>query len=112
MPYTSHPAHYTLHPPAFNWQRTSYSLKPFVLPLLPHCSLRAGFDHELVGLVSDAVKIPVIASSGAGQPSHFTDVFNATKCSAALAAGIFHRDEVTISQVKDHMKANAIPTRV
>eukprot|EP00740_Mantoniella_antarctica_P004778 CAMPEP_0181357680 /NCGR_PEP_ID=MMETSP1106-20121128/5097_1 /TAXON_ID=81844 /ORGANISM="Mantoniella antarctica, Strain SL-175" /LENGTH=594 /DNA_ID=CAMNT_0023470573 /DNA_START=74 /DNA_END=1858 /DNA_ORIENTATION=- len=71
-----------------------------------------GFDHELVGLVSDAVKIPVIASSGAGQPSHFTDVFNATKCSAALAAGIFHRDEVTISQVKDHMKANAIPTRV
>ena len=70
-----------------------------------------GFDHELVGMVSDAVKIPVIASSGAGKPSHFTDVFNATKCSAALAAGIFHRDEVEISEVKAHMKENSIPTR-
>tara|TARA_B100000482_G_scaffold32829_1_gene20885 strand:+ start:222 stop:662 length:441 start_codon:yes stop_codon:yes gene_type:complete len=69
-----------------------------------------GFDHELVGLVSDAVTIPVIASSGAGEPSHFTDVFNATKCSAALAAGIFHRGEVDISEVKDHMKSGAIPT--
>ena len=64
-----------------------------------------GFDHELVGLVSDAVKIPVIASSGAGCPAHFTDVFNATKCSAALAAGIFHRNEVQISQVKDEMRS-------
>lgn len=70
-----------------------------------------GFDHELVGLVSDAVKIPVIASSGAGRPSHFTDVFNATTCSAALAAGIFHRGEVDISEVKEHMRDNAIPTR-
>ena len=69
-----------------------------------------GFDHELVGLVSDAVTIPVIASSGAGEPSHFTDVFNATKCSAVLAAGIFHRGEVDISEVKDHMKSGAIPT--
>ena len=56
------------------------------------------------------VTIPVIASSGAGEPSHFTDVFNATECSAALAAGIFHRGEVDISEVKDHMKSGAIPT--
>ena len=40
-----------------------------------------GFDHELVNLVSDAVGIPVIASSGAGCPEHFTNVFNVTKCS-------------------------------
>jgi glutamine amidotransferase/cyclase len=71
-----------------------------------------GFDHELVGLVSDAVGIPVIASSGAGCPQHFTDVFNATKCSAALAAGIFHREEVLVSEVKDHMVSNGLPTRV
>jgi glutamine amidotransferase/cyclase len=70
-----------------------------------------GFDHELVGLVSDAVTIPVIASSGAGKPSHFTDVFEATNCSAALAAGIFHRGEVVISEVKDHMRENGVPTR-
>ena len=70
-----------------------------------------GFDHELVGLVSDAVSIPVIASSGAGKPSHFTDVFGATNCSAALAAGIFHRGEVAISEVKDHMRKNGVPSR-
>ena len=70
-----------------------------------------GFDHELVGLVSDAVKIPVIASSGAGCPRHFVDVFSSTNCSAALAAGIFHRGEVDISEVKADMRENAIPTR-
>jgi imidazole glycerol-phosphate synthase len=69
-----------------------------------------GFDHELVGLVSEAVNIPVIASSGAGCPQHFTDVFKSTKCSAALAAGIFHREEVLVSEVKDNMKANGLPT--
>ena len=70
-----------------------------------------GFDHELVSLVSDAVGIPVIASSGAGCPEHFTNVFNATKCSAALAAGIFHREEVLVSEVKEHMQTNGLPTR-
>ena len=71
-----------------------------------------GFDHELVGLVSEAVSIPVIASSGAGCPKHFTDVFEATNCSAALAAGIFHRGEVAISDVKAHMKSENVPTRM
>lgn len=53
-----------------------------------------GFDLELVRQVSAAVRIPVIASSGAGNPGHFADVFEGTECSAALAAGIFHRKEV------------------
>ncbi|KAL6756741.1 hypothetical protein V8C86DRAFT_2643894 [Haematococcus lacustris] len=71
-----------------------------------------GFDLELVEAVSSAVRIPVIASSGAGSPEHFTQVFKQTGCSAALAAGIFHRREVDISHVKDHMAANALPTRL
>ena len=40
------------------------------------------------------------------------DVFEATSCSAALAAGIFHRNEVEISEVKDHMRDKDLPTRV
>ena len=67
---------------------------------------------ELVGAVSSSVTIPVIASSGAGQPSHFSDVFAATKASAALAAGIFHRREVPIAAVKQHMAAVGVPTRL
>ncbi|KAF5839125.1 hypothetical protein DUNSADRAFT_1523 [Dunaliella salina] len=73
---------------------------------------KQGFDHELVGAVSDAVSIPVIASSGAGVPEHFTQVFKATRCSAALAAGIFHRQEVNIADVKQHMAENLLPTRL
>ena len=71
-----------------------------------------GFDLELVKAVAAAVSVPVIASSGAGAPSHFTDVFRGTRCSAALAAGIFHRREVAIAEVKAHMAANGLPARV
>ena len=48
----------------------------------------SGFDHELINDVKDTVRIPVIASSGAGNPSHFQDVFIATKTDAALGAGM------------------------
>ena len=66
---------------------------------------------ELVRAVSDAVGIPVIASSGAGAPGHFTEVFQSTGAAAALAAGIFHRKEVQISEVKSHMASSGIPVR-
>ena len=72
-----------------------------------------GFDLDLVKAVSDAVGIPVIASSGAGKPGHFAEVFESVPgCSAALAAGIFHRREVAISEVKRAMGDAGIPTRV
>ncbi len=70
-----------------------------------------GFDHSLMKAVSDAVSIPVIASSGAGNEQHFTDVFTATNVQAALAAGMFHRKEVEIDAVKKHMMSNGIPSR-
>jgi glutamine amidotransferase/cyclase len=71
-----------------------------------------GFDLELVEAVSSAVSIPVIASSGAGLPEHFSQVFERTGAAAALAAGIFHRREVPISAVKEHMAERRIPTRL
>jgi glutamine amidotransferase/cyclase len=63
----------------------------------------SGFDIELVNAVTSAVTIPVIASSGAGSVEHFHEVFTETKAESALAAGIFHRREVPISAVKDHL---------
>jgi glutamine amidotransferase/cyclase len=59
-----------------------------------------GFDIELINAVKAAVSIPVIASSGAGSADHFLEVFTNTKAEAALAAGIFHRGEVSIEKVK------------
>ncbi|KAL1794089.1 hypothetical protein ACET3X_007510 [Alternaria dauci] len=64
----------------------------------------SGFDIELINDVKDAIKIPVIASSGAGHPGHFEDVFAKTKTDAALGAGMFHRGEYTVKQVKDHLQ--------
>ena len=70
-----------------------------------------GFDHALMNAVSNAVTIPIIASSGAGTAQHFTDVFQKTRVQAALAAGMFHRKEVEIEAVKKHMRDNGIPAR-
>uniref|UniRef100_UPI0040576E9B imidazole glycerol phosphate synthase subunit HisF n=1 Tax=Candidatus Electronema sp. TaxID=2698783 RepID=UPI0040576E9B len=64
----------------------------------------AGFDLELVRAVKAAVRIPVIASSGAGCSEHFLEVFQQTGADAALAAGIFHRKEVPIGEVKNHLR--------
>ena len=61
-----------------------------------------GFDIDLIKLISDAVSIPVIASSGAGAVKHFSEVFNETNASAALAAGIFHRKEVKLTSSQIH----------
>ena len=71
-----------------------------------------GYDIALITAVSKAVTIPVIASSGAGQVSHFSEVFNSTDVPAALAAGIFHRNEVPIQSVKDHLVSLMIPCRL
>jgi glutamine amidotransferase/cyclase len=63
-----------------------------------------GFDLELIQAVKDAVGIPVIASSGAGCVEHFQEVFQETAVESALAAGIFHRREVPISDVKKFLQ--------
>jgi glutamine amidotransferase/cyclase len=57
------------------------------------------------------VGIPVIASSGAGRVEHFSEVFEGAGVEAALAAGIFHRQEVPIAAVKAHLKARGIEVR-
>jgi imidazole glycerol-phosphate synthase len=63
----------------------------------------SGFDIELINAVKQAVTLPVIASSGAGCAAHFYDVFTRTEAESALAAGIFHREEVPIGEVKAHL---------
>jgi len=71
----------------------------------------SGYDLELTKMVKEAVTIPVIASSGAGKVEHFSEVFEATDADAALAAGIFHREEVPIAAVKEHLRKKGIEVR-
>ncbi len=72
---------------------------------------KKGYDIAMTKAVCDAVRIPVIASGGAGKVEDFADVFEETGCDAALAASLFHYNELTIDEVKASMKARGIPTR-
>ena len=70
-----------------------------------------GFDLELIRSVKAAVKIPVIASSGAGNADHFAEVFEKTNVDAALGAGMFHRGEWTVKQVKGQLQKDGLVIR-
>lgn len=72
---------------------------------------KEGYDLELTRAISEAVKIPVIASGGAGKLEHFGDAFTKGKADAALAASLFHFGELTVGQVKDYLKKEKILTR-
>jgi cyclase len=72
---------------------------------------RDGFDLELVMRVADAVRVPVIASGGAGAVGDFVDLFTQTESDAALAASIFHSGEVAVSDLKRALVARGIPVR-
>jgi imidazole glycerol-phosphate synthase subunit HisF len=73
---------------------------------------RAGFDCELTAYVSDAVKIPVIASGGAGTAAHFVDVFRRGRADAALAAGIFHFGVADVRTLKRELALQGVPVRL
>lgn len=71
-----------------------------------------GYAHDLLRAVRNAVSVPVIASSGAGRASHFVDAFRETPgLEAALAAGMFHRREVGIDEVKRALVDDGVPAR-
>jgi cyclase len=73
---------------------------------------RAGFDCELTARVSEAVEIPVIASGGAGTAEHFTQVFQAGKAHAALAASIFHFGIADVRALKQELALQGVPMRL
>jgi len=71
-----------------------------------------GFDCELTRAVSRAVRIPVIASGGAGSSEHFAQVLTEGEADAALAASIFHYGKVRVADLKAHLQARGIPVRL
>ncbi len=72
---------------------------------------RDGYDIELTRAVSDAVRIPVIASGGAGKVEHFYDALVEGGASAVLAASLFHFGELTISDVKTYLRSRGVNVR-
>lgn len=70
-----------------------------------------GFDIRITKLVSEAVSVPVIASGGAGSANDFVQVFNETKATGALAASIFHFNEVPVQELKQQLRIQKISVR-
>src|SRR5438067_3548342 len=72
----------------------------------------AGYDLEMTAAVSDAVKIPVVASGGAGNPQHMLDVLTHGHADAALAASIFHFGTYTVGEVKRFLHERGVAIRL
>ena len=73
---------------------------------------KAGYDLEFCKAVRNEVPVPVIASGGCGSLQHFYDVFDQEAADAALAASLFHYDELTVRDVKEYLKEKGIPVRL
>lgn len=74
--------------------------------------VKNGYDIELNKIVSEKVKIPVIASGGAGKKEDFVEVFSKGKADAALAASVFHFGEIDIIELKKYLTKHDICMRV
>jgi imidazole glycerol-phosphate synthase subunit HisF len=72
----------------------------------------AGYDIELTRIISDMVSVPVIASGGAGTPSHFAEVLTKGNADAALAASLFHDGKLKIPELKKELHAQGVPVRL
>ena len=74
--------------------------------------VKSGYSIELLNSLKDICSIPMIASGGAGGPRDFVNVFEKTNVDGALAASIFHRNEYSIKEIKESLKANSINIRI
>ena len=72
---------------------------------------KSGFDTALLRAIADRVEVPLIASGGAAGPADFVEAVRVGGADAVLAAGIFHRAEVSIAAVKEAMAAAGLPVR-
>ncbi|WP_208559329.1 imidazole glycerol phosphate synthase subunit HisF [Marinilactibacillus kalidii] len=98
---------------ALDWVKTVEALGAgeLLVTSMDYDGMKQGFDHTLLKLIQDTVTIPVIASGGAGNAEHFTDLFVETDVSAGLAASIFHDEHVSIQEVKDLCMKKGVPIR-
>ena len=83
-----------------------------VLNCMNNDGVKRGYDLDQLGLVRDAVTIPVIASGGAGDYHHFADLFETTGIDGGLAASVFHSGQIPIPDLKSYLRKRQIEVRV
>ena len=99
---------------ALEWARRmdAYGAGEILLTSMDRDGTRDGFDLELTRALSDAVRVPVIASGGVGTLQHLVDGVRDGGADAVLAASIFHFQEHTIGEAKRHMREHGIEVRL
>jgi cyclase len=97
-----------------DWVRQAEELGAgeIVLNVMNADGTTAGYDLEMTAAVSDAVKIPVVASGGAGSPEHIRSVLQEGHADAALAASIFHFNQYTVGDVKRYLAEAGVAVRL
>ncbi len=88
-----------------------YGAGEILLTSMNNDGTKAGFAIDITNRISEVVNIPVIASGGAGTKAHFKEVFEKTGATGALAASIFHYDEISIPELKSYLKSEKIEIR-
>ncbi|QCX34565.1 imidazole glycerol phosphate synthase subunit HisF [Caloramator sp. E03] len=98
---------------AISWAKTGENLGAgeIVLNSIDCDGVKNGYDIELTRAIAEAVNIPVIASGGAGNMEHFSEVLKYGKADAALAASIFHYGDIKIKDLKDYLAKDGICVR-
>jgi cyclase len=96
-----------------DWVKQAESLGAgeIVLNVMNADGTTSGYDLEMTAAVSDAVKVPVVASGGAGSPQHMLTVLTDGHADAALAASIFHFGQYTVREVKEYLLGNGVAIR-
>lgn len=99
---------------ALNWAKQAVKLGAgeILLTSMNNDGTKSGFAIDITKQISQAVNVPVIASGGAGTLEHFKDVFISGKADAALAASVFHFDEIKILELKKYLSSKNIPIRL
>ncbi len=99
---------------AIAWAKTMeyFGAGEILLTSMDKDGMKTGYDIELTKAVSQAVTIPVIASGGVGTMEHFYEGLSLGLADAALAASVFHFQEMTILEVKEYLKNKNIPVRL
>jgi len=99
---------------AIEWARRGVDLGAgeILLTSMNADGTKDGFEVGLTRSIAEAVRVPIIASGGAGKMSDFADVFVEGKADAALAASVFHYGEIAIPDLKRYLSDNGIEVRL
>ena len=73
---------------------------------------KIGYDNDLNSAISTTVKVPLVASGGAGELQHFLEAFTLGRADAALAASVFHYESYPVQAVKQYLRSMGVNVRI